>query len=185
MKIAIKIPIDPESLMERNIIHWKLFAHKYYLIILVEFLGGISCLISGMRKGYTWKSTVNGASTLYTFNGELSIGIAFLLLAIISFFNIQRSRNSFFKKVRASMQNNISDNASMEIDNTEVKYRDSELIQEIKWSLFSHYKFYKNYLFLITSDNYITSILIDKRLLTSSEFAELSAYVKKQLSEKK
>ncbi|MDA3911062.1 MAG: hypothetical protein PF448_06880 [Bacteroidales bacterium] len=178
MEIKITNQNPSKSVLVENALKWKLFNEKIIAIILFQLLLGIVLVIVG----------VSGTQILFHNTNILpSFGIAFVLLAGMYFYQNQRYKKIFFEKTRKYAEYLKAQDAEIHITitNEMVTYEDSLLSQKIQWRLFTHYKLYHNYLFLIINEKNLSSIVIDKTMLNESEFSTLFKFLNQRLIEKK
>lgn len=167
-----------KSIHDENSTRWKLFTEKNNKIILFQVVFGIVFIVLGMLDENQQYNNINIT---------LSFGIAGVLLAGIYSLQTYMNKNRFDERIQqyANRHKLNPGNIEIHITNESIKYKDFELIQEIRWSIFSHFKLYHGYIFLIIENSFLSSIVIDKKLFKEIEFIELYDFVSKKLIEKK
>jgi hypothetical protein len=162
------------------------------------FLCGLIFFISGLNQGYDsstsdYKYNKNfNVTYVHTIQNNyhvtLGLGIAFMLFPFyLAYFYLVRQKKQFFKIVNkiADRHKSTSENYVLTINDNSLCYQDFEITREEKWSVFSKYKNYKDYLFLFRDDLYINCLVIDKRQISSSNLADLLMLLNNKLIEKK
>lgn len=167
-----------KSIHDENSTRWKLFTEKNNKIILFQVVFGIVFIVLGILDENQQYNNINIT---------LSFGIAGVLLAGIYSLQTYMNKNRFDERIQqyANRHKLNPGNIEIHITNESIKYKDFELIQEIRWSIFSHFKLYHGYIFLIIENSFLSSIVIDKKLFKEIEFIELYDFVSKKLIEKK
>lgn len=167
-----------KSIHDENSTRWKLFTEKNNKIILFQVVFGIVFIVLGILDENQQYNNINIT---------LSFGIAGVLLAGIYSLQTYMNKNRFDERIQqyANRHKLNPGNIEIHITNESIKYKDFELTQELKWSIFSHFKLYHGYLFLIIENSFLSSIVIDKKLFKEIEFIELYDFVSKKLIEKK
>ena len=179
MDITIKARNSQQRVFELNSIRWKLLMARYKKINIFQFLAGIIFLYLGI---------INREKVIpKDINIGISLGIAFILLGAIYSYHNYVNKKKFYRKIQILSKRieKNHDEILIHITGESIRYEDFELSQELKWSLISHYKIYNDLLFLIMDEHLLTSIIIDKNLITEEEFSELYSFVKNKLIEKK
>jgi hypothetical protein len=72
----------------------------------------------------------------------------------------------------------------IKITNTSVTYKDFEIYSEMKWTVFTEHKLYKNYFILIIDRRDLSSIIINRNEISETQFTEIFEFVKGKLPEK-
>lgn len=71
----------------------------------------------------------------------------------------------------------------MTIDDLIFTARDAQSYTELKWNLFTGYKIYEYYLFLVLENNLLSSYTIYKNELLPQNFEELCRFVSSKMPE--
>ena len=134
MKIIIKELSKSKNYVELSKLKWELFSKKNKKLFLLEFLVGLCLIVLGL---------LNKESIFKGLNLTVSFGIAFIFLSLIYYYHQFRNEQLYFRKVNWYLQkcNNIQTESIIEINDESVKYEDFENKQELKWSIFTSYKF--------------------------------------------
>jgi multisubunit Na+/H+ antiporter MnhB subunit len=197
MQIKINQNNASEFIIETNIIRWRLYARRIIFAILLLFICGLILFISGLSLGYdssisdyhynhdhnvTYVHTIQNNYHIFS-----SLGIAFMLFSLyLVYFYLVRQKNQFFNTVNkvAYRHKSISNNYILKITDVSLLYQDFEIIREEKWTLFSKYQNYQNYLLLFRDELFINCLVIDKRQISSEELADLQKFVSNKLVKK-
>ena len=160
----------------QNKVRWQILMKPTIITAFAFAIFGIILLIIGSNNRIE-KSFWNFFSCM---------GISFLYLSITDFSHTLKAKTKFFSKIketiaRSDKQKNITE---ISLNDVKIMYKDFEVFYEMKWSVFSSYKFYKNYLFLLSDDTYLTGIMINKSELSVEEFETLSKFIRSRLPEK-
>src|SRR6186713_133462 len=83
-----------------------------------------------------------------------------------------------------SRYKNQNEGIEIKITNESVSYKDFEAYSEMKWTYFTEYKLYKNYLILIIDKQSLSSIIINRNEISGPQFTELLEFVKNKLPER-
>lgn len=195
MEIVIEGNDVSEYIKEINRIRWNASIRRHYLGSLIFFLVGVLILTIGVFSDSTISATTyryvdnttNEYTTNYDYHISLGLGIGFMLIALYFVYIIYRQKREFFSSIAkiCARRRQFSDNFALKVNADNVCYRDFELIHEQKWSAFSHYMVYKDYLLLFQDDLYISSIVIQKARLSDKDYSDLLNFVKSKLPVKK
>lgn len=92
------------------------------------------------------------------------MGICFTLVTLLLVLFMLYSKRQYFQKSEklAEKYASIKLDCTYEFSNESIKYWDSEKTIEFKWTVFTHYSTYKNYLILFLNNSIITSYLFEK-----------------------
>jgi hypothetical protein len=166
-------------------------------MLLLVFICGLIFFSAGRSQGYDSSEshykynknyTVSYVHTIqYNYHIMLGLGIAVMLFSVyLAFVYLILQRKKFFKAVSkvVSRHKTVSDIYTLKINDDGIYYNDSEITQNEKWSVFTKYKIYKEYLLLFRDDFYINALVIDKKQIPDTDFNELLIFVKKKLIEK-
>jgi hypothetical protein len=167
-----------DDILQQNKIKWKLFIRKRLLENLLFIIIGI--LFITMQFFSSNKPHQN------FWNLETSVGGSFLLLAIIYFYHIAKARYKFLFRAKKYVRDFKKNGRAIEIKITDdyVTYIDYESSVEVKWTIFTSYKYYYNYLFLNTIDEYLGGFVINRKDISEEQFSELFNFVSKKLAKK-
>jgi hypothetical protein len=186
-----------EFILHTNKIRWTLYKQRLMFSLLLVFVCGVIFSFAGRSQGYDssesdYKYNKNFTvsyvhTTQYNYHVMLGLGIAFMLFSIyLAFVYLILQKKKFFKVVNkvANRHKKVSDIYTLKITDDGIFYKDSEIMRDEKWVVFSKYKMNKNNLMLFRDDFYINALVIDKRQLSDGDFNELLIFVKKILPEK-
>jgi len=185
MEIIIKDTNASKSIIDQNSVRWKLYSKKFVIAFIYLYGLGLVMFIFGMTEfnEYGWKH-FNGETSYYT-NWHLSESIGFVLIIFATFLLIVhfKNKNKFFKKTKEASDRQLkaTNEIIIRIHDDHVSYKSYELVQEIKWWLFSSYKIKDNYLLLNFDEDHYSAITIDKRLISPEEFNQVLELVKKRV----
>lgn len=182
MELTLTLTNTPESIIEKNRVIWRLYSRTRMLIFALQFLLGAFFLIDGANSEYTFRSDINNNITTYNLHLGISFGLAFVLLSLIYYYHLSVAKRKFFQKIYkyTKLFQAGSGSTSMVFNETCIKYADSEMTFEIKWSAVSHYQVYKDYIFLLTDDTMSSTLSIDKKQLTEQELSQLLAFIQEK-----
>ena len=80
--------------------------------------------------------------------------------------------------------NKRSEGIEIKFTDSKIIYKDFESFFEMAWTVFSEYKIYRDYLFLMGEKNFFNSIVIKRNEVSADKFSELLEFVKKKLIRK-
>jgi len=154
-KIKLNFTFDKTDFIKENTIRWKIHWKKYNRQLIIYWILSIFIYSLGILL-----TILNEPSELLVF-----IGIGFLVTAFLMTFNMIYSWKKTSKKIKLSAEKyeEINMNCVYELSEDSVKYWDQEKHLSFKWSIFSHYMFYKDYVVLVLNDSLINSYLFDKK----------------------
>lgn len=176
MEINIKRD-NNNYLLEQSRVKWELFARKNVRIFSVYALVGVFCVAFGVfthrRVGTFWHFST-------------CVGLSLILLSSFYFYHLIRNRVKFISRTKDHIAafEKQKNPAEITLNDSRITYRDIESYWELKWTSFSQYKLYKNYLFLMTDDSFPGAISIRKNELSQKEFAILYKFIATKLLEK-
>ncbi|MBK7569231.1 MAG: hypothetical protein IPI31_15525 [Bacteroidetes bacterium] len=166
------------DLLRQNQIKWTLFTQKNINLFILYAIAGTLIL---MGSGMSQNEGVNfwGPSS--------SFGLSLIFLSIFYFFQTYQNKAKFIARTKHYIDRFNSQKEGIEITITDssVTYKDFETTSEMKWTFFSQYKVYKDYLFIISESGYLSSIIINKNEINPEKFSKLFAFVKNTLQERK
>lgn len=175
--IRIEIPFNKENFIKackiRWIIHWtknKKQLIRYSVISIVIYILGLIC------------TTENEPS-----NPLIFIGIG--LIASTTFLALSRfySWSALIKKTKiiAYKYDSVKMDCVYELDEESVKYWDKEKHLDFKWSVFTHYTIYKDFIVIAISNSLINSYLFDKKEAGIDNYNKILELVKSKLEYRK
>jgi hypothetical protein len=148
---------------------------------------GIGLIVFNAFTPYTIKSPDDGKEIYYNINISFSIGLAFILLAIIYLRHMLRNKNTFFVLSDKHIGENSLERKEGGLLITEdiVKVTSYNSAHEYSWKYFSHYKLKDEILFLLSDNSYLNAVAIPKTAIDEEKFDELLKLVEKRLIEKR
>lgn len=187
MNILIRNTNALQSMIQRNKVLWTLQAKTYLKYILFAITTGLVFLVIGLASGFTFKSKADSTTTVYNLHIATIIGLSFILMGMLYSIHMYRNKRIFFESVDKYINRHSLDPAdgSIQIDDNGITFLSNEIKQDIKWKRFSHFKYYRGFLFLFMDDYSLQSISIDKKQVSDHDFAELLDFLKKNLQESK
>ncbi|MDE3212110.1 MAG: hypothetical protein KGM98_02670 [Bacteroidota bacterium] len=182
----------------RDKLLWWLYIRRSILISIILLTAGIALLTDGIFRGSENKvsnyehssyptTRIIKTTQVYDYHLSYGFGMALIFVSLYFFFMIFRQRMFFFKtSKRISKIRKVADNDfTIRINDQDISYQDFELASEAKWSHFSRFKIYKQFILLFADRYSWSSFAIPVNLLTDDDFKELFQFLKRRLSEKK
>ena len=177
MEIKINREINDE-LIEIHRIRWNLSFKKsllYFTFYAIAglFIFGIAAL-DAVKSGHFWG--------LFS-----SFGLSLIFLSTYYFLHNYQNKRKYLANIRMALalSKQRGQNTEIILNDTGVTFKDFQTHSEWKWSAFSHYMLYKNYLFLMMGSSVLNSVAIQKTELSAYEFDELVDFCKARLYLKK
>lgn len=190
MEIILKDDNAKETYAAKESIVWKLHSKKYVKFILLNYLIGLILLLIGILifNDYNYKSEYHNYQTSeyhvtyvnYHMHLTILIGIVFVLSASLNLYYHIKGKNDFFRKINES-KTKLFKEVIIQISDGGISYKSFLLESEMKWTFFSMYKIYDNFLFLYSNDALMNSICIDKNLMSEEEFSQVMSFIKNRL----
>jgi hypothetical protein len=168
---------NKNDMLKKHKVLWTLIAKKPFLIqTLYAVMGTYLLLFSALSEkkgGNFW-------------NLNSSLGFSLILLSFYYLFHTFRQKSKYFSEIKQIIErfNRQTEGIDILITEKSVSYKDFETYYDLKWSNFKQYKFYKDYLFLLTGSTYASSIIINKNDMTTDKLNELLNFVSKRIPEK-
>jgi hypothetical protein len=187
MNIKINNSNAAQSCLDQNKALWHLLIKDHLKRLLVPLIVSLSLIAFGLYDFNESGIVVTmGKITHYNFHLFLSIGIVLLVIVLLTLIKLIKEKSMFFQKVNRLALGHSQNSNTITIDLTEnsVKFQSHELTREMKWTVFSNYKVYKNYVILLVESYIVGPIVIDKRLISENEYSELINFIKTKLTEK-
>ena len=175
MEIIINRP-NNDDLLEQNKIKWKLFTNRNIFLFVYAFMG--TFFLVG-----NWLTLKDGEN----FWGFISsFGLSLIFLSLFYFSHIYQNKIKYLSRTKQILSRfkNQNEGIEIKITNTSVSYKDFEAYSDMKWTCFTEYKLYKNYLILIINKQSLSSIAINRNEISGSQFTELFEFVKNRLPER-
>ena len=174
--IRIESPFDKNDFIKaskvRWIIHWKKNKKQliqYWIISIIIYSLGLILL------------TENEPSNPFVF-----IGIGFLVATVwLTYIRIYSWISTNKKtKLIAEKFNEIKMDCVYELSEDSIKYWDKEKHLDFKWSVFTHYSIYKDYIVMILNNSLINYYLFDKNETDIDKYNQILELVKTKLNYK-
>ncbi len=163
MEITVHNTEADKTILTKADITWKKHTSNFVLVWIVLGLGIVFFSIGiYLRLHALW-----------------AVGLGFTLAALFYLNGLWKSKRSFFEKVQKQVERRkVSNEYMLHFTSESVKYQDVELTMEMKWTMFTWYKEYADYLILGMYDNE-TTILVSKKFISENEFGELLSFVQR------
>jgi hypothetical protein len=87
-----------QTLRKSHQVLWQLFSRQFKRYILLMIAMGTAVIGFGICVPYTFSAEITGAKTYYNLNLSISIGIAFLFVALIYLRHMIINRRRFFER---------------------------------------------------------------------------------------
>jgi hypothetical protein len=177
MEIKINREIN-DNLLEIHKIRWDLSFKKslvYFTFYAIAglFVMGLAAL-GAEKSGHFW--------------GILSsFGLSLIFLSLYYFSHNYQNKRKHLANVRMALalSKQQAQNNEIVVNDNGVTFKDFQTYSEWKWSAFSCYMLYQDYLFLLMGSSVLNSIAIQKAELSVDQFAELINFCKGRLYLKK
>lgn len=167
-----------DDLLRQNQIKWRIFSQKNIILFSVYAIVGLVILI------ITLLSSKEGVSF---WGFQSSFGLSLIFLSFFYFSHTYRNRANFFARTKQYLNRIKPLNEGIEIIITDasIRFKDFQTFSEMKWSFFTQYKLYDDYLFIIVESDYLNSIIINKNEIEPTKYSELVNFLKSRLQERK
>jgi hypothetical protein len=160
-------PVKIETLWDQNTflrlgkVQWEITYRKFQKNLKYYFITAGILLILGFIARYEEDSI----------NPFIIIGFVFLTISLFMTLLMFGLRRNYLKRLSslANKFETLKMDCTIEVTDENVKYWDKEKYFELKWTAFSSYSCYKNYLILSTPYSLANSIILEK---TESDFIE-------------
>jgi hypothetical protein len=165
------------DLLRQNKIRWTLFTQKnIILFIIYAGLGLFYLVVTALL--------LKEGETFWGFGS--SVGLSFIFLSIFYFSHTFRNKKKYLSQTTQYINyfNKQAKGIDITITDIGVTYKDFETFYEAKWSTYTHYKFYKDDLLLLSHNEYLAGLTINKNEITPDQFTELTIFIRKMLQER-
>lgn len=169
---------DASYLISQNKIRWALFNRKNILIFIFYFLIGLLLLI--------WTGVTKNKDDSF-WGIDSSLGISSIFLSLFYFSHTLKNRKRYISRTLDyidKFNNCQSQGIDIMISDSIITYKDFQISAEYKWTNFKKYKVYKTYLFILTDNENLDGIIINKNEITSEQFTELTDFVSRIFEQK-
>ena len=174
--IRLDSPFDRIDFIKSNRTFWIITWKKYKRRLINYSIFSIVILTLGLIV-----KSDNEPSNPFIF-----IGIGFLILSIFMALMMLNSWNTYNKKVKiiADKFDDLKANFIFELSDDSVKYWDYEKHFDFKWSVFTHYTIYKDYIVLFVNNSMIGGYLFNNKDSEIGKYDKILELVKTKLEYK-
>lgn len=118
-----------------------------------------------------------------TTNPFVFLGIGFTVVTLLLVYVRILSKRQYSRKVEevANKFDTVKMDCSYEFSDESIKYWDSEKTLDFKWTVFTNYSIYKNYLILILNNSLIESYVFEKKEPDLDEYDKILEIAKSKL----
>jgi hypothetical protein len=168
MEIHIKETAD--DVFQQNKIRWQRYVRKKILFNMLYI--GIGALLILF-------SLLDSTKNTSFWNLTTSFGMSSIFLAIIYLLHLLQLRGKYFAKTQRFVDRlkRYSDEISITVTDSSILYKDSQTTFEVKWTSFSNYKIYKDYLIVDDYGEVLSGIMINIKDLTAEEQVTLKTFL--------
>jgi hypothetical protein len=173
MEIKI-INKDCNDLLNKNKIRWTLFSRKNIFHFIIYAIVGLILLIG---------SAVTEKDISNFWGMGSSLGLSLIFLSLFYFSHTYQNKRKFITRTRAYIKlfNEQKQETELVFADEKITYKDFQSYSEWKWTKFSHYMLYKDYLFLILDNSFLNALIVHKSEVTPEKFDELLSFSKGHL----
>jgi hypothetical protein len=191
MEITIKNNNAYQSLVEQTKIKWAIYSKKTNRAIFIFYVVGIVIFLMGMYDKDEYSTSSSGYSegkyalkyiTYSNWHLMETFGLVTIILTTYFVYLINViGRNKFFlnNELRARKLAPPNNEIIIKATDSQLVYQTDALTQCINWNLFYGHSYFQNHIVLNIDDAFNNTILIDKSLLSETEFDELFSFIKK------
>jgi hypothetical protein len=182
MQIKIIDNNRAQSYTEQCTFVWKWYKQKYFRLILYSFIIGIFLILADLNI-YKNPKLITGIAT----HLMESIGIMFLFFGCIYIVQFIKLKKRFFQRMKSAVDRYAQDAniAYINIDTASVGQQTHFSKIEYTWEAVTGYYLKNHLIFLFTSDTIESAIMIDKCLLSATEYTELTTFLHSRIPLKK
>lgn len=184
MNYTVKYTNALENLVKTNETLWRLYSSHFKKYIIYALSLAIIFVSLGFLAKYTYYSKISGDVVYYNLNLSLSIGLAFLIVAIIYARHMIANKRAFFKLVdkRVAEHSLDPEDGLIEINDDSIKINGFNSKHEFRWKCFTHYTYKNGILFLMIDKNYSNPVAIVKEQMDAQEFDQFLGFVKSRFA---
>jgi hypothetical protein len=175
--IKIETPYNKENFIRINKIRWKVQTKVN---------------LKKLRNMSFWALPILGLGLLFVspkdpFNPYLFIGIMFTMVICYNLVKILITRSRYMTQIHdlAIKYDTAKMDCTYEITDDLIKYSDKEKLIELKWSAFSNYATYKNFLFILINDSFAAAYIFENIPTDNDNFEKILEMTKEKLTCKK
>lgn len=185
MNITLEYTDAAKHIDQLTKILWKRYAKKAMLFFILFYGVGLWSFIMGMTAFSSYNKSVYMEKSISYTNWHLSESFGLVIILITSYvlYLYFRNRSNYFKTSKRVIDRHlISENKIVvNINENAVTYKSAHLNSELKWPLFIHYTILNNYILLYTDQTILSSIAIDKNLLTDTDLTLFNNFINSRL----
>lgn len=175
--LRIDSPYDKQEFTRRCLMNWEINWVKNRRHLINYSIGSLIVLAIGILG-----KIVDGPTNPFIFLGIglSALTIFFIYIRIYSNNKYKRDVKEIAEKLESEIMH-----CYYEFTNDSFKYCDEEKNFEFKWSLFTNYSIFKDYLILILNNSLTNTYLFDKKELDLIDYNRLLEIVESKLEYKK
>ena len=171
--LRIEIPFDKQSFIRIQLVRWEIhwlknrrhiinYSRTSLILILLSILT--------RTKEEPW-------------NPFVLLTIAFISLTLLLLYFRVFSKHKFTKNIKemAERFESVKMDCVYEFSEDSIKYWDKEKSMDFKWSVFSNYSIYKNYIILLLNNSPFESYIFEEKDSECNEYFKILEFVKSKL----
>lgn len=172
--IRINSPFNKNDFIRGQLIKWEIAWRKNRRQLINYSIVSIVVLLIGIVTRTEEEPT----------NPFYFIGIGFSVATLFLIYLRLLSKQRYNRKVKEIAQkfDSLQMDCTYELSDESIKYWDKEKSLEFKWSLFSHYSIYKNYLILVLNNSLIDCYVFERKESDMEEYNKVLAITKLKLN---
>lgn len=172
----IDSPFEKQNFIRLSLVRWKIHWLKNRGQLIYMTIASLIILVLGFLARSEEEPT----------NPFIFIGIGLAACTLFVFYIRLFSRRRYIRKIQdiAERFDAIKMDCTYEFSDESIKYWDKEKKLEFKWSMFTNYSIYKNYLVIILNSSLIESYLFEKKESEIEEYNRILEFVKLKLEHK-
>jgi hypothetical protein len=174
--IRIDIPYNNDDFIRSRSINWKLQSRKIHKQLPYYAIGSLIILGLGLL----------GRIDSKPMNSFIIGGIAFSIMTLLLFLFMMLAKHIYMKKIKsiAEKYNEIKMDCTYELTDESLKYWDKEKHIEYKWTVFSHYSLYKQYLILGINNSSSAAFIYEKKDSDGDIYDKIVDFIKTKVAYK-
>lgn len=176
-KFRLDIPFDKQDFIRVQLIKWKFQWMKNRRRLIIYSVVSLIVLTIGILS-----KTEEEPPNLFFFLG-IGSTVSTLYLIYLRIFSKQR----YTRKIKeiAERFDSLKMDCTYEFSDESIKYWDKEKNLEFKWSVFTNYSIYKEYLILTINNSLIEAYIFEKKESDIDEYNKIFEITKSKLEYKK
>ena len=169
----IHMPFDRQDFIRAMQIRWEIHWLKNRRQLINYSIASVIILSIGII------ALIEGGTT----NPFLFLGIGFTVATLLFVYFRVLSKRRYSRKVEevANKFDSIQMGCTYEFSDESIKYWDNEKTLDFKWTVFTNYSTYKNYLILILNNSLIESYVFEKKETDLDEYNKILEITKSKL----